>query len=62
MNSRRTFLKRAATVSAASALRSTWPRSGAAAPTTENRPYSAEMQDMLLAYLAGRTNRLAEAW
>jgi cephalosporin-C deacetylase-like acetyl esterase len=62
MNNRRNFLKRATAISAAPAMFSALAHSSAAASPTEIRPYSAEMPDMLLAYLSGRTNRLAAEW
>ena len=41
---------------------STLASSSAAAPVNGNQPYSVQMPDMLLAYLAGRTNALAAEW
>jgi cephalosporin-C deacetylase-like acetyl esterase len=57
MNNRRTFLKQAAALPALSAAAA--QQSDKAAPL---RPYSREMPDMLLSYLAKKTNALAAEW
>jgi cephalosporin-C deacetylase-like acetyl esterase len=62
MNNRRAFLKHAAAISVAPSMFSALPPSGAAAPANGIQPYSTQMPDMLLAYLAGRTNALATGW
>jgi len=57
MSNRRTFLKQVAALPALSAAAA--QQSGKAAPS---RPYSHELPDMLLSYLAKKTNALAADW
>jgi cephalosporin-C deacetylase-like acetyl esterase len=56
MSNRRTFLKQAAAMPLAPSLLPAYSQAAAA------RPYSQEMPDMLLHYLATKTNALADEW
>ena len=62
MSSRRRFFEDAAAVSLAAALEPASLRGAAAQTAGAPQPYSREMSDMLLAYLARKTNALASEW
>src|SRR5215472_13814261 len=56
MNNRRTFLKQAAVLPLAPGLAPAGPQASSV------RPYGEQMPDMLLSYLARKTNALATEW